>query len=207
MQLYYSPMACSLAAHIACREGELPVDLVRVDLSTKRAEGRGTVLSVNPMGQVPALVTDEGRILTENVAVLSYLGDKVAGKDDEGAESERYERVRWIGFVGAELHKAVLWQIFSPTSPDPVKDLARLRADRPLSVLSARLESRSALLGDTFGAPDAYLFWALVVCPVAGVSLERHPVLQRYVDRHRSRPGVAAALDFELSVRKQPFAA
>ncbi len=38
MKLYYSPGACSLAAHIVAVEGGLPLDLERVDLKTHTTE-------------------------------------------------------------------------------------------------------------------------------------------------------------------------
>ena len=41
MKLYYSPFACSLAAHITCREAGLDVELARVELArVEIAEGR-----------------------------------------------------------------------------------------------------------------------------------------------------------------------
>src|SRR5688572_979481 len=38
MKLYYTPGACSLAVHIACREAGLAPQLVRVDLAKRRTE-------------------------------------------------------------------------------------------------------------------------------------------------------------------------
>ena len=76
MELYYAPLACSLAAHVTCVEAELPVILRRTDLATKSVEGGGDLRQVNPMAQVPTLVRDDGVVLTENVAVLLFLGDE-----------------------------------------------------------------------------------------------------------------------------------
>src|SRR6185503_11952141 len=84
VKLYYAPLACSLAAHIACREAGLEFELVRVDLPTKRTEAGGDLFAENPMGQVPTLVLAGGRILTENVAVLSYLADQAPNQAAEG---------------------------------------------------------------------------------------------------------------------------
>jgi glutathione S-transferase len=207
MKLYYSPFACSLAAHIACREAELDVELVRVELATKRTAAGGVLFEQNPMGQVPTLVLPGGRILTENVAVLSYLGDRKAeATGGAGEPADRYELLRWLSFVSSEIHKKVLWPIYAPSSPESVKDHARASAGRALEVASARLASRDALLGGSFTTADAYLLWALTLLPRAGVPLDGFPDLRRYHALHAARPAVRAALAFERAQHETPFA-
>lgn len=209
MKLYYSPFACSLAAHIACREAGLETELIRVDLPTKRTALGGDLFTENPMGQVPTLVLPGGRILVENVAVLSYLADRTAlapsgpGRDP----TDRYELVRWLSFVSTELHKKVLWPIFSPGTPEAVKAFARESAGRGLDVVSARLASRDTLVGDAFTVADALLFWAVTLLPHAGVPLDGHEPLRRYHALHRKRPAVRAALSYEKAQLEAPFAA
>lgn len=208
MKLYYAPLACSLAAHIACREAGLDVELVRVDLPTKRTEAGGDLFAQNPMGQVPTLLLPGGRVLTENVAVLSYLADRTPDETPEAAaeSSDRYELTRWLAFISTELHKRVLWPIFSPITPEAVKAYARESA-LGLDVVAARLESRDVLVGRSFTVADAFLFWALTLMPHAGVPLEGHPALLRYRALHRKRPSVHAALSFEKAAFEKPFAA
>lgn len=209
MKLYYSPFACSLAAHITCREAGLDVELARVELSSKRVEGGGDLHAENPMGQVPTLVTDDGHTLTENSAVLSYLADRAPalglapGRD----ERSRYELIRWLSFVGTEVHKKGLALIFAPDSPEAVKDYARTAIQKPLGVVDAQLASRDLLVGDRFTVADAYLFWALTIAPHGGVSLDAYPSLQAYQQRLLARPAVRAALRFERDQRERPFAA
>jgi glutathione S-transferase len=206
MKLYYSPFACSMAAHIACREAGLDVELVRVELPTKRTAAGTDLFAENPMGQVPTLVLDDGRVLSESVAVLSYLAERGAEAAPGPASADRYELIRWLSFVATELHKKVLWPIYNP-SPEPVKDFARVSGDRAFTSLSMHLDGRDALLGADFGVADAYLFWALTLMPHANVSLERYPVLQSYQERHRKRPAVRAALRYEKEELEKPFAA
>jgi glutathione S-transferase len=208
VKLYYSPFACSLASHIACREAGLAFDLVRVELSTKRTAEGGDLLADNPMGQVPTLVLDGGRVLTENVAVLAYLGDSAQkpAASPSSDVADRYELMRWLAFVSTEVHKKILAAIYAPTSTDAVKEHARASADRVLAVLAARLASRDTLLGDDFTVADCYLFWALTLMPHAGVSLERFAALGRYHERHRARPAVKAALRYEKEQHETPFA-
>src|SRR5215831_5421358 len=76
MRLYYLPAACSLASNIALREAGLAFELVKVNRHTKKAADGLDYNEVNPKGYVPALMLDNGEVLTENVAVLQYIADR-----------------------------------------------------------------------------------------------------------------------------------
>ena len=206
MKLYYSPFACSLASHIACREAGIDVVLKRAELSSKRVEGGEDLWAVNPMGQVPTLVTDEGRTLTENAAVLMYIAER--GPQTQAAtDFERYEVNRWLSFVGTEIHKKGLWMIYAPDTPPAVKDYARQAIHKPLALLDTLLATREVLVGDAFSVADAYLFWALTIAAHAKISLDAYPALLAFQQRHLARPAVREALRFERDQLQRPFAA
>ena len=77
MKLYYSPGACSQAAHIALYESCLPFTVVRVDIDSKKIVATGEdYLAIAPKGAVPALEMEGGQILTEGAAVLHYIADQ-----------------------------------------------------------------------------------------------------------------------------------
>ena len=57
--LYYAPMSCSLASHIALEQAGARYTAERVDF-TKNAQRSAEYLKVNPKGRVPALVTEHG---------------------------------------------------------------------------------------------------------------------------------------------------
>ena len=208
MRLYYSPFACSLAAHIACREAGLSVELQRVHLDDKRIEGGGDLRTLNPMGLVPTLVTDDGCVLMETSAVLLYLADHArAGQlAPPPGSMARYELVRWLSFVSSELHKKCLWPIFRPTIPDAIKAHARGLAHAPLEVVERQLAAQENLLGSDFSVADAYLWWALTIFPHAQVSLEPFPNLRAFQARQLARPSVSAAVSFERAQHKREFA-
>jgi len=72
LTLYYAPGACSMASHIALEETGAPYQTQLVGLAQGEQTKPEYLNKVNPRGKVPALQTDDG-ILTENVAILTYL--------------------------------------------------------------------------------------------------------------------------------------
>src|SRR5688500_19603623 len=76
MKLYSAPGFTSLADHIAMLEAGIQFDVVKVDIATKQIEGGGRYADINPTGYVPALVFDDGEMLTENVAILAWVADR-----------------------------------------------------------------------------------------------------------------------------------
>ena len=75
LTLYYSPGACSMAAHIVLQESGEEYQSQRVNFTA--AEQRSeTYLKINPQGRVPALILDDGEPLAENTAILPYLGKR-----------------------------------------------------------------------------------------------------------------------------------
>jgi len=207
MRLYYSPFACSFAAQIACREAGLEITLHRTDLSTKRVEGGGDLRELNPMGQVPTLVTDDGQVLTESSSVLMYIADRATSAQLAPARTSfaYYELLRWLSFVATELHKKCLAPIFAADSPEALKAHARAIVHRPLAVVEKHLLTRESLLGTGFSIADAHLWWALTIMRAAEVSLEPYPSLRAFRKHHLGRPAVAAALSFELEQQARAF--
>src|ERR687883_560574 len=78
MKLYYSPGACSLSPHIALHEAGLQHELVKVDLRAKKLENGDDYLQVNPKGQVPALMLDNGELVTEGPVIDQMIADQAA---------------------------------------------------------------------------------------------------------------------------------
>lgn len=199
MKLYYSPFACSLASHIIAKEADVDLQMHRADLMTKELEGSGSLFNLNPSGQVPTLRLDNGNILTEGAAILQYLADLAPEKKLAPAHGsfERYRLIEWLNFISTELHKRIFYTIFSPSTPDEARELARAAAPDKLAHINKHLSHRDFLLGDNFTAADAYLLWWLLLSPRAGIELGEHEELEAYIDRCMARPNVQAAVAFE----------
>jgi glutathione S-transferase len=109
MELYFSPMACSLASRIALYEADAKgAQFVEVDPKTKRTPDGANYFDIYPLGLVPLLRLDDGSFLSENAAILQYIAGRypqaqLAPKDDIG----RAHLQQWLCFIGTELHKGL----------------------------------------------------------------------------------------------------
>jgi glutathione S-transferase len=203
MDVYYSPLACSLATRIAVYEAgaEGKVRLNRVDSKTKTVEGGLDYLTINAKGLVPAVRTADGEVLTENAAVLQYLADAFpeAGLAPAHGSAERYRLQQWLSFVGTELHKLVFNPLLSSKSNDGAKAFARESAPERLAYLNDHLTGRDYLL-DRFSVADAYLAAVLNWAQFVGIDLAQWPAVAAYRDRLAARPAVAKAIKEEFDL-------
>ena len=127
MKLYYSPGACSLSPHIALHEAGLAHELVKVDLKAKTTENGEDFAKINPKNQVPALVLDNGELVTEGPVIVQVIADKAPAKNLAPANGtdERYKMQEWLNFTTSELHKNFS-PLFNPAIPDDVKTSSRI---------------------------------------------------------------------------------
>lgn len=198
MKLYYSPGACSLSPHIILNEGGFSFDKEKVDLTSKKTETDADYTAVNPDGYVPALVLDDGQVLTEGPAIIQYLADCVPEKKlaPPMGTIERYRLMQWLNFISTELHKGFS-PLFNPQAPEEWKAVATAQLARRLSTVSQQLEGKAWLLGNDFTVADAYLFTVLGWGRYVGVDMERWPVLKAYQGRVFMRPAVQSTLKAE----------
>jgi GST-like protein len=82
-----------------------PCDYEEVDYSSG-SPTRDRLLAVNPLGQVPALVLPDGRVLTESLAILHWLDDlaPAAGLIPAKGSESRAAFYRWIVFLVAAIY-------------------------------------------------------------------------------------------------------
>ncbi len=200
MNLYFSPLACSLATRIALYEAGADARFTSVDTRAKRVEDGSDFLTVNPMGQVPALRTDEGFVLSENTAVLQYVADRFpAAQLAPQAGAERARLQQWLGFIGTELHKALFVPLLDPTASADVKAYARAKAALRLGILQDHLASHEFLL-DRFTVADAYLVTVLNWGQYSGIDLAQWPAVRDYYQRLLKRPSIAKAVSEEFDL-------
>ncbi|MBK5414711.1 glutathione S-transferase N-terminal domain-containing protein, partial [Pseudomonas sp. TH31] len=161
-------------------------------------------LEINPGGVVPALQTDDGWILTENVAILNYLADIFPAQrlGGDGTPLGRAEVNRWLGLINSDVH-----QSFKPlVRPERYLDdtlryeelhkHSRLRLRSLFEQLNNQLADREWLAGHRSFA-DPYLFVTLRWARIKEVDLSGLVHLPLFVQRMRADPGVMAATQQE----------
>lgn len=199
MKLYYSPGACSLAAHITLREAGLPFEAIAAPTKTHRLADGTDYYTLNPLGYVPLLELDDGSRLRETAAILQYLADQAPEHQLAPANGTlaRYKLQEWLHFIGSELHKICFSPQFIAGMPDEAKELAKTRLRARLQWLELELGDRAYLMGETFTVADPYLFTVLSWSRFIAVDLSEQPRLSAYLARVRERPAVQATLQAE----------
>jgi glutathione S-transferase len=198
MKLYYAPGACSLSPHIALREAELSFELVKTDTKTKKLDGGGEFWGVNPKGYVPCLELDNGERLSEGPVIVQYIADQVPAKKLAPAAGTmaRYRLQEWLNYITSELHKGYS-PLFTPTTPEDYKPVARDRLVLRYELIEATLEKQPYLLPSGFSVADPYLFAVTNWAPRVQLNLDRFKAVRAFQGRMRERPSVIAALKAE----------
>jgi glutathione S-transferase len=197
MKLYYAPGACSQAAHIVLHEAGLDHESEAVDIRAKRTAGGADYLSINPKGAVPALELDGGEVLTENGAVMQYLGDR-SGNEDLLPSSglDRYRVIEWLAYLGSDVHKGfgALW---NPASTDEAKQAARDVVGKKFDFMESKLVGKDYLTGSRMSVADPYLFAMLGWTGMHGIDLLGWPNLTAFRNRMAQRGAVQLVLKAE----------
>jgi glutathione S-transferase len=160
LRLFYSPGACSLVPHIALEEAGADFEPVRTAIAEK-AHKRPEYLAINPRGLIPAMEAD-GRVITENIAVLAYIGHRWPGAqlplDDPPTLARVFELLSWFATT---VHHGGFGPIFRARAAGIERPEAEVAADRErLRGLFAELDALLApgpwLLGDRYSLADPY---------------------------------------------------
>lgn len=198
MKLYYSPGACSMAVHIVLNEGGFSFDKEQVDLASKKTASGADFTAINPNGYVPALMLDNGEVLTEAVVILAWLADQAPERRlaPAAGSMERYRLQEKLNFLTTELHKGV-GSLFNPRMREDWRTQVKAGLGKRLDYIAGLLQDRQYLMGDEFSIADAYLFTILGWSGLVKLDLSPWPVLASYSARIAERPAVQATMKAE----------
>lgn len=203
MELYFSPLACSMAARIALYEAGATATYTEVDPKTKRTSTGLDYLTINPIGLVPALRIDSGEVLLENAAILQFI----AGQHPEAAIAPpsglaRARLQQWLSFIGTELHKSLFIPLFDKALPEATREKTLDTGSKRLAFLDKHLDGREYLL-DRFSVADAYLTTVLNWTRATPVDLKPWSSVGSYLARMKARPSIARAMSVEVALYEE----
>lgn len=200
MKLYTKPGACSTADHIALCWCDTQFEVENV---TPELLQDPQFLKLNPMGQIPVLV-DGNFVLTQNVAILTYIGEsfpkaKLLG---DGSLKQKAEALRWLSFVNADVHPAfsLIFGGKKYSADQAVVDALTKGAHARLQKLYAQandqLNGKEWIAGFRSIA-DPYLFMTLTWAQSLKIDLTAFANLQKFFEKMQKDPGVVAAFKAE----------
>jgi glutathione S-transferase len=204
MKLYYAPGSCSMASHIVLEELGTPYECVSVDLRdpARKTSSGENYASVNLKGYVPSLKLETGEVLSENTALLAWLGEQDSShRLMPPAGTMTNFRVReWLGFLSTELHKNCS-PLFQPGTPEGTIQFQRELLAKRLAYLNGALGSKRYLTGEQFTPADAYLFVILSWFGHLKIDVSHYPNLQALQARVGARTSVQKVLKDEGLVK------
>ena len=119
-KLYYTPTSCGASSFICAYITGLNYECEVVDLATHTTESGVDFYTINPKGNVPTLVLDDGTILNENISCLEYIADQSPKIELAPVSNsvERYQLRQLLSFITSELHPTI-GLFFNPRSKEP----------------------------------------------------------------------------------------
>ncbi len=168
----------------------IPVDIMRGETR------EDSFLALNPNGQIPVCVTDDGSVLSESNAILFYLAD--------GSDLWPDERI--------EQTRVLEWQFFEQYTHEPTIAVARfiklyqgLPAEREqeyqsklkggyraLDLMEQHLATRDFFVGGRCSIADISLFAYTHVAGDGGFELDSYGAIGAWLERVRALPGFVA---------------
>lgn len=210
LQLWGGGTSRTLRAHWMLQELELPYDAHLIGPRTGETR-TDSFRRLNPKEKIPVLV-DGAFVLTESVAIVTWLGDhhgRGTGLVPEPRTVERGRYDEWMSFLQMELDAHTLYVIRKH------RDLASLYGAAPtaieaavagflkqVTVVDTALGRHPFILGERFSAVDIVLTSVLDWARAYGIDLSA--VLEDYRLRMAARPACRAASRLNFSIPATP---
>jgi glutathione S-transferase len=193
MKLYYSSGSCSLASHIALEEAGAKFETQRLNLR-EGEQRKPEYLRINPKGKVPALQLDDGTVITENPAIISFVADTHVQSALLPAPGEvaRAKAQEWLAWCASAVHPSFGPIFVAARNKTQAEEAARTLVQTNLDSFDKWLAGKQFVLGDRFSGADAYTLVFYHWAKGFGLGIgENHKSSVRVL---LDRPGVQRAL-------------
>ena len=202
MKLMYSPGACSVGIHVLLEEIGKPYEAQLVNLR-EGGQFKPEYTSVNPKSKVPALVRDDGSVLTEYPAIAYWLArtnpDKKLVPDDTEAQARMIEA---MDYTIATVHMQGFSRLFrasnytpNPADEDKVKERGKEMVEKGFAVLDKALAGKDYVAG-SFSIADTALFY-VEFWGAKRMNMKLPPNCDAHLNRMLARPAVQRVMQQE----------
>lgn len=198
-QLYTMPGTCALACNIAVAWLDAPVEVVNMAYGDHKKD---EYLAINPKGQVPAIRFDDGDVLTEAAAILSWLGAEHGGEGYARDTKLGRREAEALSYLTSEVHAAFAPH-FAPQRfaegeecQEEVKRMAYKTLDGHFARMDGILKNAGGewYLGERSFA-DAYLYVLTRWIEQTPLEIRDYPTLKAFRERMERDEGVHKALE------------
>ncbi|MGE3644109.1 MAG: glutathione S-transferase family protein [Beijerinckiaceae bacterium] len=196
--LCYAKGTCAIGIHVLLEEIGKPYELRKVDFS-KQEQHSPEYRKLNPKGKVPALIRDDGSILTEYGAIAAWLAmtnpdKKLLPSDPEGMA----RAIEAMDFAIGTLHM-LSWRLYrrpdaytaNPEEQAQLKERGKDAVMKGLDVVNEALAGKEWAAGVYSIADSALYYVEYWVADVAKWPLP--PNVQAHYERMKKRPSVQAS--------------
>ncbi len=172
-------------------------EFVDVDGFDKPGPARNRLGAVNPLYQVPALVLDDGTVLTETAAIALHLSELAPGLAPAIGAPERVRFHRLLIWLVANVYPTFTYgdypERWTRSAPNELDEATARHRQRLYAWLEAQVSEPFAL-GDDPCALDVYLAVLIAWRPGLDWFRQNAPKIARIADRTRTLPPVAEVM-------------
>lgn len=196
--LYTMPGTCSLAPNIAVAWLDAPVEIHNMAYGDHK---KADYLAINPKAKVPALRFDDGDVLTEAAAILTWLG-AAHGKEGYARDTSlgRKEEEA-LAYMTSEVHAAYGGHF----APQNLAESAAAQEEvkrKTYEILAGHYKRLNDTLGDNGGEwylgkrsfADTFLYVLARWIEQTPISIADYPALREHRARMEADAGVQRAL-------------
>lgn len=200
MILYYAPLSCAVASHIALETAGAKYEARRLDFRTNEQRSPA-YLAVNPKGRVPALVTDRG-VITETPAILAYIAQthphaNLAPLNDpyQFAQLQAFN-----SYLCATVHVAHAHRIRGTRWADDETAITAMKKKVTqnmtdcFSLIENEMFTGPFVFGETYTISDIYLYTLSTWLEGDGVDIRQFPKITSFQDRLNHHPAIVRVL-------------
>jgi glutathione S-transferase len=203
LKFFYSTASGSTPCHIAIQESG--IKYTPMEVSFKRNINVDELEKVNPLARVPALLSTEGKPLSQNGAIMEYIADLAPATRLLAPQGtwERAETMQWVIFAASDFQKAFLayFSADQVTDSEPAQKGIQKSAieliHEYLHYVDKSLAGKDFVMGNQFTIADCYIFTMLGWTTWLELDISEYRNLKPYMKRVYDRPAVQKVLKEE----------